>query len=312
MKKLLLSAFGAVFSMFLFAQQDPQFSQNMHNRLFPNPGVAGSNNAICATILGRQQWTGFTGQPNTYLLSVHGPVRLLHGGVGLNVYQDELGQEKTFGLKAAYAYRMTIGIGELGFGAAAGMVNKSIGSAWVFNDPNDTKIPTNGAGDTGFDLDFGLYYKTPALFLGLSTTHITQSQLEEVSPPLQDFGYKVARHYYIMAGYNHNFKSFPLALQPMVYVKSDAASTQVDLNLVAVYNNLVWAGVSYRFQDAVVPMIGVQKDIGPGTLKFGYSYDVTTSLLKSYAKMTHEIMLGYCFNIPENNPSGKHKTVRFL
>lgn len=311
MKKLLLSFWGGVFCMFLFAQQDPQFSQNMHNRLFPNPGVAGSNNAICATLLGRQQWMGFTGQPKTYLLSVHAPIRLLHGGAGLSVSQDELGQEKTFGLKAAYAYRMTIGIGELGIGAAAGMVNKSIGNTWTANDPNDNKIPMNGAGDTGFDLDFGLYYKTPALFLGLSTTHITQSELKEVSNT-QDFSYKVARHYYVMAGYNHNFKSFPLALQPMVFVKSDAASTQVDVNVIAIYNNLVWAGVSYRVQDAIVPMIGVQKDIGPGTIKFGYSYDVTTSILKQYSSGSHEIMLGYCFNMADQKQSGKHKTVRFL
>lgn len=310
MKKLLLSSSGLLFSLFLYAQQDPQFSQNMHNRLFPNPGVAGSNNAICATILGRQQWTGFEGQPNTYLLNVHGPIRLLHGGVGLNVYQDELGNEKTFGLKAAYAYRMTIGIGELGIGAAAGMVNKSIGSEpWKANDQNDLVIPQNNSGKTGFDLDFGFYYKTPALFLGLSTTHLTQSELKDAG---KNLNYQVARHYYVMAGYNHNLKSIPLALQPMVFVKSDAASTQLDVNLVAIYNNLVWAGVSYRVQDALVPMIGVQKDIGPGTLKFGYSYDVTTSLLKPHAKQTHEIMLGYCFNMPDNKQSGKHKTVRFL
>ncbi len=310
MRKLLFSAIGTAFSVFLYAQQDPQFSQNMHNRLFPNPGVAGSNNAICGTLLGRQQWMGFTGQPKTYLLSVHAPVRLLHGGAGLSIAQDELGNEKTFGLKAAYAYRLTIGIGELGIGTAAGMVNKSIGSdPWKANDQNDLVIPQNNSGKTGFDLDFGLYYKTPALFLGLSTTHLTQSQLKDAG---KNLNYKVARHYYVMAGYNHNFKSFPLALQPMVFVKSDAASTQVDINVVAIYNNLVWVGVSYRVQDAIAPMVGVQKDLGPGTLKFGYSYDVTTSILKQYSSGSHEIMLGYCFNMPDQNQTGKHKTVRFL
>lgn len=311
MKKFLLSALYGSFGFLLFGQQDPQFSQNMHNRLFPNPGVAGSNNAICATLLGRQQWMGFDGQPKTYLLSVHAPVPLLHGGAGLTVSQDELGQEKTFGLKAAYAYRMIIGTGELGIGAAAGMVNKSIGNNWTANDLNDTKIPVNGAGDTGFDLDFGLYYKTQILFVGLSTTHITQSELKEVSSS-QDFSYRVARHYYITAGYNYNFKNMPLALQPSVFAKSDGASTQVDINMVALYNNLVWAGVSYRMKDAIAPMAGVQKDIGPGTLKFGYSYDVTTSVLKQYSSGSHEIMLGYCFNMPDQNQRGKHKSVRFL
>ena len=99
-----------------FAQQDPQFSMNMHNKLYPNPGVAGSGDAICATILGRHQWMGFAGKPETYLLSIHAPVRPLFGGVGLTIISDKLGSENTFGLKAAYSFRKAIGIGDLGIG----------------------------------------------------------------------------------------------------------------------------------------------------------------------------------------------------
>ena len=33
-----------------FAQQDPQFTMNMFNRLYANPGYAGSNNGICAKV----------------------------------------------------------------------------------------------------------------------------------------------------------------------------------------------------------------------------------------------------------------------
>lgn len=308
-KNTLLTAIGAAFSVFLYAQQDPQFSQNMHNRLFPNPGVAGSNNAICGTLLGRQQWMGFPGQPKTYLLSIHAPVKLIHGGVGLSVSQDELGQQKTFGLKGAYAYRMFVGLGELGIGAALGMVNVSLGNEWKATDgvAGDNSIPQNGAGKTGFDMDFGAYYKTPDLFFGISTTHINESELKD-----QTFNYKVARHYYIMAGYTYNLKSIPLAIQPMIFAKSDAASTQIDANLVAMYNNLIWLGASYRVQDAIVLMAGIQKDIGPGTMKFGYSYDVTTSVLKKYSSGSHELMLGYCLNMPDDTQKGKHKTVRFL
>ena len=50
MKKI----FTAIASLaFLFlgttvhAQQDPQFTMNMFNRLYANPGYAGSNNGIC-------------------------------------------------------------------------------------------------------------------------------------------------------------------------------------------------------------------------------------------------------------------------
>ena len=79
-----------------------------------------------------------------------------------------------------------------------------------------------------------------------------------------------------------------------------------------VYNNLLWGGVSYRLSDAIVPMVGIYYDLGPGTLKFGYSYDVTTSLLRQYSSGSHEVMLGYCFKIPKVDKVQKHKTVRFL
>ena len=51
------------------AQQDPQFSQNMFAKLAVNPGFAGANDAICATLLYRNQWTGFGGEPKTMLFT---------------------------------------------------------------------------------------------------------------------------------------------------------------------------------------------------------------------------------------------------
>ncbi len=314
MKKSIL--LGAVLCVCItgFSQQDPQFSQNMHNRLFPNPGVAGSNKAICATLLGRQQWMGFDGKPETYLFTIHAPVRILRGGLGLSVTSDKLGSENTMGLKAAYAYRQTIGVGDLGIGVGIGMVSKSIKDEWVSIDPysQDPSIPDNGASDAGFDLDFGLYYKTNKLYVGLSSTHLTESDLEQIENNTSGLSYKVARHYYIMAGYEYEINP-SFTLLPSVFVKSDASSTQFDVNINVLYNNLIWGGVSYRFQDAIVPMIGIVKEgIGPGTLKFGYSYDVTTSALRQYSSGSHEIMLGYCFKIPEVEKVQKHKTVRFL
>ncbi|MCI5056047.1 MAG: PorP/SprF family type IX secretion system membrane protein, partial [Flavobacteriales bacterium] len=128
----------------LKAQQDPQFSQNMFNKLFNNPGYAGSNNSICATLLGRNQWVGIPGNPKTFQLSVHAPVPLLYGGTGLVVFQDQLGQEKTFGFKGSYAYRAGMGPGKIGVGVALGIINKSLGKDWRPLDPMDTEIPLAG------------------------------------------------------------------------------------------------------------------------------------------------------------------------
>ena len=108
------------------AQQEPQFSQNMFNILPVNPGYAGSSDAICATLLYRNQWVGWAGTPKTMLLSVESPVKLLRGGLGLTVFSDKLGLEKTSGVKLAYAYKVDIGPGQLGIGVHAGMINKAL------------------------------------------------------------------------------------------------------------------------------------------------------------------------------------------
>jgi hypothetical protein len=68
--------------------------------------------------------------------------------------------------------------------------------------------------------------------------------------------YQLARHYYLVGGYTFNLVTGGKhGINPNVKVKSDAASTQLDVNLTYIYNNQFWVGVSYRMQDAIAPMI---------------------------------------------------------
>lgn len=329
MKRTLTTlAFTVTAGLASFAQQDPQFSQNMFNKLATNPGYAGTNNAICANLLGRQQWMGFidgnNGIPKTYLLSVDANMWDRHG-FGLTVFSDQLGFEKTFHAKLAYSFHFQVGAGKLGVGPEIGMIQKSVGGPWVATDNwvSDPAIPTN-ASDMTFDLGLGAFYVIPQkLYFGISTTHLTESDLSKAdsrpdpSAPLTnvavDYKYTIARHYYITAGYMFPV-SGELNLEPSLFVKTDAASTQLDLNVRAIYNNMLWGGVSYRLTDAIVAMVGYQKDGigGPnGSLRVGYSYDITTSTIKNHSSGSHELMLGYCFKLPEKKKVTIHENVRF-
>ena len=183
---------------------------------------------------------------------------------------------------------------------------KAIGTE--YNDGKDTKnwVSKKPEAFENIPVCFGAYYNIPdKLYVGLASSHL----------PANPNGayYDLARHYYITAGYDYAVTDM-ITLKPSIFVKSDAASTALDINLVAMYNQLVWAGVSYRLKDAIAPMVGVQiNKLGPGTLKFGYSYDVTTSALKTYSSGSHEIMLGYCFNVtPKPKVITKFYNVRFL
>lgn len=302
------------------AQQDPQFSQNMFNRQFPNPGYVGSSNAICGTLLARQQWVGFDGKPETYLLTAHMPLSMvteLPIGAGLSVYSDKLGQFSYLGFKVAGSYKFRVGEGNLGLGVSLGMVSVKLNDGWISNDPFtlDPTIPDAGISSSSFDADFGGYYEIKdKLYVGLSVLHLPSSTLQKNLSASDLFSYKVARHYYIMAGYQYNLQGIDLSLLPSTFIKTDGSSTQMDFNVIALYKNMFWAGASYRLQDAVAPMIGVQKTgiAKKGTLKVGYSYDVTTSTIKRYSNGSHEIMVGFCYDIEKIDKKEKKQDIRFL
>ncbi len=315
--------FAAVFALATLsclqtsAQQDPQFSQNMFNRQFPNPGYVGSKNAICGTLLARQQWVGFEGKPETYLFTAHMPLSMvteLPIGVGLSVYNDQLGQFSYSGFKAAGAYRFSVGPGNLGVGLSLGAVNVNVGKDWIAPDAPalDPSIPQNGANKWTYDMDFGGYYEIKdKLYVGLSLLHLPAQTLEETASA---FSYDIARHYYIMAGYQYDFQGLDLSILPSTFIKTDGSSTQMDFNAIAMYKKMFWAGVSYRLQDAVAPMIGMQKEgiIKKGTIKVGYSYDVTTSTIKNYSNGSHEIMVSFCYDLEQEDKKEKKQDIRFL
>ena len=125
------------------------------------------------------------------------------------------------------------------------------------------------------------------------------------------FVYKIARHYYLQAGYTYEMTS-DLDLLPNLLIKSDGQTNQIDVNAVVMYQDKFWGGLSYRFQDAIAPMAGVQMPFKNGFWKLGYSYDVTTSRLAQNSSGSHEIMLGICLPYSKPPTSSQHRTVRFL
>ncbi len=318
-KKLTLVIFSAI-GLATFAQQDAQFSMNMFNRLAVNPGYTGANQALCATVLYRDQWNKFPGAPKTGLISVdYG--RVFGGGVGITIDQDQLGFDKTLKAKLSYSYHLALGTGTLGIGLDAGIINKSMSGNFIAPDGTsrdggggtDNAIPWSGVASTTYDAGFGLYYANNNLYIGLSSLHLPGQALTGKSgatatyPLSYDYKFQMARHYYVMAGYK--FVVTPeFDVTPSILTKSDASSTQIDVNVLARFNKLVFIGVSYRLTDAIPLMAGVEWN----GFKLGYAYDVTLSNIKTYSNGTHELMLGYCRKFVKPERKQGHMNVRFL
>src|SRR5690606_19121254 len=184
MKKIyLLLIVASLGSASLFGQQDPQFTQFMYDRLSINPGSAGSQDAICATLLGRQQWSGFTGQPNTGLLNLSAPIESIKRGGGRSLDYDEIGPQTTTSARLSYAYHIKVGgATKLGLGVSLGLISSGLNYDWIAYNYStgspvlgnsqtgfdDTGIPVGDQNATTFDASFGAYLYNPKYYAGAS------------------------------------------------------------------------------------------------------------------------------------------------
>ena len=325
MKKILFVVVCALSVFEISAQQDPQFTQNMFNRLSVNPGYAGTKGALCGTLLSREQWLGFEGNPKTNLFSVDYGFKVRQQypvGVGLTFIQDEIGPIRSLNAKAAFSYQYRIQQGVLSGGLELGIFNQSINGDWRTSEGNfdgteDPRIPNSEAGSTTLDVGFGLYYYTKKLYVGLSSTHLNQPEISDKPDETSSLTFQQVRHYYIMGGYNYEtaLMGKPFEIQPSVFVKTDAVSTQVDFNTNVEYNNLIWTGVSYRVQDAVAFLAGIDfSDVLPQLdgLRVGFAYDYNISDLSDYNNGSIEFMVNYCYKFSKTPQLERYKSVRFL
>ena len=302
MKKIIFVLSIALFLTDLHAQQDAQFSQNMFNKLANNPGYTGSNQSISAIGLFRSQWTGFEGAPQTTNLSVHAPIELLRGGIGLTVFSDQEAAYDNTNINLSYAYQAELGNGQLGIGFSFGMYQSGLdGSQLNPSEPGDNTIPTSEVSGSALDLGAGIYFNTQDVYFGLSSLHLTEPSIDVSDGSIK----QLKQHYFLIAGSYHEISS-ALSLNPSIYLKSDGSSSQLDINTNLLYNDKIWGGLSYRLDDGVVILAGLElmKD-----LRLGLAYDLVVSEIN---KNSFEVMLGYNFDIKVDTQIKRYKNPRFL
>jgi type IX secretion system PorP/SprF family membrane protein len=313
MKRASLSSLMLFISIFVIkAQQDPQFSQNRLNQLAVNPGYAGSSNVINVSLLNRYQWVGFPGAPVTTVFNADATMHLIgnNDGLGITIMNDVLGYEKNVSVGLMYCWRTQVGEGKLGSGVSLGLMNKNIRPDWTSVDGNelvnlsDPAIPKQEVNGIVADIGAGLFYQHRDYFLALSAKHINQPSFSYEL----DGKYSMLRHYYFMGGYNLRMSNEMFELLPTFFLKTDATTYQVDLNMIVQYDKRLWGGLGYRLDDAVILTMGAELRNG---IKFGYAYDISTSALSRYNSGSHEVYLAYSLLLGKKK-THKYRSVRFL
>ncbi|MGY8988223.1 MAG: PorP/SprF family type IX secretion system membrane protein [Flavobacteriales bacterium] len=303
MNKIFTLILGVLSVITVSAQQAPQFSQNMFNKLANNPGFAGSRGNISTSVLHRSQWMGLEGAPSTQNFSIDAELPFLLGGVGLNIVKDNIGPFSNLGLQASYAYRTELGVGQIGMGMSVGMYQSGLDGGFLkAATAGDPVIPTGDVRGSKLDIGAGVYYNTQDVYIGLSSSHMTEPVVEW-SDGSQ---FSLERHYFLIAGYYYELNPV-LSLNPSIYLKSDGATSQLDINTNLIYNNKMWGGVSYREGDGLIILAGMNIN---EDLRLGLCYDV--AMLNLNLGNSLEVMLGYSFKINYDKPVSKYKNPRFL
>ena len=316
MKKIyLMSLLFLIIDLCGFSQV--QLTEYFLDKTLYNPAFTGTSGGLSANGYLRDQWMGLTDpnrnrvEPVSTILNFHAPVYALNSGIGINLVYNKLGFEKNTGVKLNYAYFIPLPDknASLSIGIGVSLLSKSIDySRLIPEQPGDPLINSSKI-ERGFipDIDFGIQYqKLNKFYMGISTVNLIRS-----SADIASVRYSPERYYYLTAGYYIKLKENRkkvLYLIPSALVKSDLLNMQIDLNAMIEYNSLYWGGVSWRYQDAVAVMAGINLK----GIRIGASYDITTSYLSEASKGSFEFFVGYKHAIKHKVQHSYNFNTRYL
>ncbi|GAB3529564.1 type IX secretion system membrane protein PorP/SprF [Pontibacter brevis] len=294
------------------AQQKALYSQYMTNYFLVNPAVAGYDRNMNFKAGYRNQWVGFEGAPSTFYLS--GEAELFkdrrrgrikpkpYHGAGGYIYKDVTGPTSRTGVMLSYAYHVPLTRTMfLSSGLFAGVQQYSFyaNKIQLANGSNERDPVTSGGNGTAFmpDLSVGTYLHADDFFVGVSLFQVLGNKIFEFENSQTPS--RLTRHLFVSGGYNFEINR-NISLEPSVLLKyAHPAPLQADINVKGIYdfrnrrkgqNDKVWAGISYRTEDALVGILGVQF---MDQYELSYSYDITVSRMRHYSAGSHEITLGF-------------------
>lgn len=303
MRIILLVSFYLLACTLLTAQQEPQYTQFMYNKLGLNPGYAGSNETTCLTALHRSQWLGLEGAPTTQLISMSMPLSNQRVGLGLNIHRSTISIFARTSIDGMYAYRFRMGSGYLGIGLQGSVrfidgdfADSRLQATEALD--RDEAIDQNALNKTVPNFGAGVYYQNDGFYIGLSAPRFLKNNID-----LNDgegvIGTEVP-HLNFMLGatavLNDNIKFKPQVLVKFV----ENSPVDVDLNLSFVFINKFLAGATLRAGGERSTGLGESIDLLLGAqlidnLYFGVAYDIGLTKLNQYHSGSLEGVLRYCF-----------------
>lgn len=300
------------------AAQDPEFTQFYANPIYLNPAMAGSENCPRFSMNHRNQWPEISGAYVTNSFSYDQYIEALDGGIAVMATNDMAGGNtlnwSTLSLVYSYHWKLSrkfsvlagvqgtwnqkfVNWNTLSFGD---QIDPRRGFVYTSGDLPRGNILDNNWGTRGFfDVSAGMVGYSDNFYFGVSAKHLNRPNesllLEDARMPIR---YTFHAGTDIKFGGGTNFES-KTSISPNILYTVQNGFMQLNLGLYYKYS-MFTAGVWWREGDSFILTGGVQLD----RMRFGYSYDITTSPLTNATGGSHELSLGYVLNC-------KKKTKRY-
>jgi type IX secretion system PorP/SprF family membrane protein len=285
----------------VLAQQEIQHTQYLLNYYLLNPALAGSQASYDIMLGYRHQWTGLDGAPTTSWLSVHKSInypranvrrRRGHHGAGGFLVHDQAGPFRRTQAYLTYAYHLPLSKKyTISAGVSGGLKQIGIDKDQVafVQSPNDDYFNGYASEQTEPDGSIGVWLYSSRLFAGVSAQQLFSLLSEDQNAEANLPSVSLARHYYATLGYQIAVDR-DISFIPSFMIKTAyAAPPQIDVNMKLRYQKRIWAGLSYRHQDAIAVVVGT---LLREKLTLSYAYDASVTRLSSASSGSHEVVLG--------------------
>jgi type IX secretion system PorP/SprF family membrane protein len=271
-----------------FSQQNSQYTQYMYNMPLINPAYSGSSGVPVIRVAGRTQWVNVLGAPRTATFSIDAPVGR-SVGLGFSVIHDRVGPVRENIVSGDFSYTIFTGVeGRLAFGLKAGVRSFNIGTLTTI-DPDPINVPINRVSPI---VGAGVFYYTDRFYAGFSSPNLLKTKYDDRDVAVISDANDSAP-FYLTSGYVFDITD-NIKLKPSTMLKMASGSPiAIDVSTNLLINNNLEFGLSYRLDDSLAAMIGIQAS---EKLRIGYAFEYSTSNFGRFNSGTHELLLIYKFN----------------
>jgi type IX secretion system PorP/SprF family membrane protein len=297
----------------MVAQDEATFNHYTINPVLVNPAFTGNDDKYHVFGHYRTQWTGFPNAPQTYALSINGPLAD-KVGIGAMLVSEKFGLTNRLRgqLSYAYHYKNEKQGFQAGFGFSTEFHRTSIDNSVLTNgfyEAVDGGVEAAIKNTTIFDATVGGYVVlNKKITIHVASPNLIRARLGQISDTAASE--KSFLRQFVLGATYKSVLSDKLTIEPSIQMRRVfQAPFEVEMNLMARFMDERFSAGMY-FRPGSSGAMGLTMGIKESFFQIYYSYNASTSEFKSYSQQGHEITLGITLNKPaktDSSPTRKKK-----